>query len=223
LKQKLLECLEVEPSEPARAEIIWLHGLGADGYDFEPLIPMLGLSGVRVTLPHAPEMPVTINGGAVMPAWYDIRSLGDSPDRESAEDIEASAKAINALLDRAAERVGGSERVALVGFSQGGAMALHVGLRYPQRLAGIAFLSAYLVLPERLISESAAANHETSLLACHGRYDPLVPLARGRRAFDAVQALNPTRPASWHEYSMGHEVCPSEIDAIANWLHKVLA
>lgn len=223
MNQGLIDCLELEPVGEARAEIIWLHGLGADGYDFKPLIPMLGLSGVRVTLPHAPEMAVTINGGAVMPAWYDIRSLGDSPDRESAEDIEASAKAISALLDRAVARVGGSERVALVGFSQGGAMALHVGLRYPQKLAGIAFLSAYLVLPERLHKEASQANRETSVLACHGRYDPIVPIARGRKAYEAVMELNPERPSSWFEFQMSHEVCGSEIDAIANWLHKVLA
>ena len=221
MNPSLLPCVEVPPqtSEPL-GTVIWLHGLGANGHDFEPLVPMLHLPQVRFVFPHAPELAVTINGGMIMPAWYDIRSLDDSPDREPIAHILDAARMIEALIAREQERGVPSGRIVLAGFSQGGAMAMHVGLRYPATLLGIMVLSAYLLLPDRLQEEAHEANHETPMLICHGQQDPMVPCQAGERARDRVQALAPQRPVVWQTFPMGHEVCVPEITLIGQWLQE---
>ncbi|MEZ4271439.1 MAG: dienelactone hydrolase family protein [Myxococcota bacterium] len=219
----VLDCVEIEPHAPAQGTVIWLHGLGASGHDFEPIVPALGLPQIRFVFPHAPAAPVTINGGYVMPSWYDIRSLDLSSDRESAQDIRRSALKIEALIARENDRGIPTERIVVAGFSQGGAMALHVGLRYPVALCGIVSLSAYLVLPSTLSDEAHAANFTTPVLICHGVQDPTVPFQAGQHARDLVRGLSATRDISWHEFPMQHEVCPAEVSVISEWLQARFA
>lgn len=214
----LLPCVEIAPrgGAPATASVVWLHGLGASGHDFEPLVPYLGLPHVRFVFPHAPERPVTINGRYVMPSWYDIRHLDFvAPDREDEADIHASSAAVAALIAREEARGVPADRVVLAGFSQGGAIALHLGHRYPRTLAGILALSTYLVRPDAL-AEGAPANAATPVFFGHGRFDDVVPLFAGRRAYEAY--ATPGRDARWAEYAMGHEVCPEEIADVGAWL-----
>jgi phospholipase/carboxylesterase len=211
-----LPCVETAVAGGAVGTVLWLHGLGADGHDFEPIVPLLGLPRVRFVFPHAPHRPVTINGGAVMRAWYDIRSLDDPSAREEETDIRTSATLLEELLARESERGVPAERTVLAGFSQGGAMALHVGTRYRQGLRGLMVLSGYEVLASTREAEVSPANRLTPLLGCHGTADPLVSLARGRAAYRAHAASG--RPADWHEFPMGHEVCPEEIQVIRRWL-----
>lgn len=208
------------PTEKARGVVVWLHGLGADGHDFEPIVPMLRLPDVRFVFPHAPRRPVTINMGFVMPAWYDILSLEPSDTRESEPDIRASADQVVALLEDERQRGASPERIVLAGFSQGGAVALHVGDRYPQTLAGIMVLSAYHLLRDTYDAERSEANLATPMLFCHGQHDPLVPMARGQQARDDHQSER--RPLEWHDYPMQHEVCPPEIEQVAGWLSQRL-
>lgn len=223
MSEPLLDCIEIGPKgDAAEASVIWLHGLGADGHDFEPIPPMLGLPKVRFILPHAGRRPVTINGGFVMRAWYDILSLDFSGVRENEADIDASARAIEALIERERARGVASDKIVLIGFSQGGAMALHVGLRHPERLAGVAVLSAYLLKRDSLADERHAANEATPMLFCHGSRDPVVPVFMGKAAYEAVAALDPGRPIAWHDYPMEHAVCPEELAELARWLHGVL-
>jgi phospholipase/carboxylesterase len=220
---KVLPCVEIEPRvQPPRGSVVWLHGLGADGHDFEPIVPMLRRPDLRFVFPHAPSQPVTLNGGFVMPAWYDILTLDRSPDRESEADIRRSTTLVEALLQREKDRGVPAERIVLAGFSQGAAMALHVGLRFPERLAGIVVLSGYLVLPETLAAEWHAENRSTPVLFGHGRHDDLVPMASGREAFDRVQRHRPPAHTSWHEFPIGHEVDDAEIDVVARWLKAQL-
>lgn len=219
----MLDAIEIGPeSGEATASVIWLHGLGADGHDFEPIPPLLGLPKVRFVLPHAEHRPVTINNRFVMRAWYDILSLDFTGVRESEADIRASQAQIEALIRRENQRGVPSERIVLVGFSQGGAMALHVGLRWPEPLAGIVVLSAYLVMGDRLAQERAPANANTPMLVCHGTRDPVVPVWLGKAAYDQVLALDPERPMHWYDYPMPHAVCPEEIAEIARFLHERL-
>ena len=217
-----LSCVEIEARAPATAAVIWLHGLGASGHDFEPLVPHLGLPHARFIFPHAPAIPVTINGGWVMPAWYDIKSLDRRADREDPAEVRASAARIAALLAREQARGIPSERIVLAGFSQGGAMALHVGLRYPDPLAGLLVLSAYLLVPAALAAEQAAANRATPILFCHGSHDGIVPVAAGRASAARVREAAPGRDLRWQEYPIDHEVSPPEIAAIAAWLRERL-
>jgi phospholipase/carboxylesterase len=221
----LLDCLELGPSasQPAAASVIWLHGLGADGHDFAPIVPMLRMPSVRFVLPHAPTRPVTINGGFVMRAWYDILGLDFTGVRESERDIRDSAEHVSALIERERLRGTPSDKIALVGFSQGGAMALHVGVRERERLAGIGVLSGYMVLGGKsLPEERSTANSTTPALFCHGQQDPIVPVFLGKAAHDQLKALDPGRPLEWHDYPMGHEVCPEELAVIAKWLRACL-
>jgi phospholipase/carboxylesterase len=199
-----------------------LHGLGADGHDFEPIPPLLGLPQVRFVLPHASHRPVTINGGYVMRAWYDILSLDFTGVRESERDIRESQAQIEALIKRENERGIPSEKIVLIGFSQGAAMALHVGLRWPERLAGIAVLSGYLLMGDRVAEERSPANASTPMLFCHGSQDPIVPIWLGKAAYDQVAALDPERPMQWYDYPMPHAVCPEEIAEIARFLRERL-
>jgi phospholipase/carboxylesterase len=200
-----------------------MHGLGADGHDFEPIVPHLQLpeaSAVRFVFPHAPVRPVTVNGGMVMRAWYDIRAMAidRSPDEAG---IRESETQITELVDREVARGVDPQRVVLAGFSQGGAMALQVGLRLPSPPAGVLALSCYLLLPEELADERSPASSGLPILMVHGTNDPVVPLALGRASRDRLDALG-FRP-DWREYAMGHEVCMEEIHLAGSWMRKVLA
>lgn len=214
----LLDCVEVDSEGAAQGTVIWLHGLGASGHDFEPLVPHLSLPDVRFVFPHAPQLPVTINGGMVMPAWYDIRTIARSEGRESEQDIRSSATHIDALIRREGERGVPPERIVLAGFSQGAAMALHVGLRRREPLLGLMILSGYLVLEDSLTSEWTEESAAVSVFCSHGTRDGVVPHARGREAFERL--TSPARPSRWAEYRMMHEVCPEQISDIAAWLRE---
>lgn len=218
---QILPCVEIGPQrEPAEGSVVWLHGLGASGHDFEPIVPMLRQPGLRFVFPHAPSLPVTINGGFVMPAWYDILTLDRSPDRESEADIRRSATLIEALIEREKERGVPAERIVLAGFSQGAAMAMHVGLRHSQTLAGLMILSGYRVLPKHYETERSEANQRTPMLVCHGTLDPMLPIDLGHEARDFLRAQMPTAEIEWHEFPIQHEVSVPEIEVVAAWLAK---
>jgi len=181
-------------------------------------VPHLDLPNIRFVFPHAPQLPVTINGGMVMPAWYDIRTIARSEGRESEQDIRNSATLINSLIQREGERGVPPERIVLAGFSQGAAMALHVGLRRREPLLGLMILSGYLVLEESLMSEWVEESATVSVFCSHGTRDGVVPHARGREAFDRLASTE--RPSRWAEYRMMHEVCPEQINDISAWLRE---
>ena len=215
-----LETVEIESAPRPSASVVWLHGLGADGHDFEPIVPELRLPiPLRFVFPHAPMRPVTINGGAVMRAWYDVRGV-DGERREDADGVRASARQIEALLAREKARGIAARRLVVAGFSQGGAMALHTGLRHAERLAGVLALSCFLPTADTLADEASAANRDVPIFYAHGVHDPLIPLARGRRAHDILVELG--WRVEWHEYPMPHAVCTEEIADVAAWLTKVL-
>jgi phospholipase/carboxylesterase len=244
MSEPLLDTIEINPACSATSTLIWLHGLGADGHDFEPLVPQLGIVeelAVRVVLPHAPRLPVTINGGMVMPAWYDIkgpdfgrrydgmekpgpgtgREAGlDTADAEDAEGIRASARRLGALIGRETDRGISAHRVVLAGFSQGGAIVLHTGLRYGERLGGILALSTYLPLAESLPDERSAANVDIPIMQAHGLDDPVVPVRLALASRDRLQSLG--YRVDWRTYPMPHAVCPAEVIDIRDWLQVVL-
>ncbi|MCA9653516.1 MAG: alpha/beta hydrolase [Myxococcales bacterium] len=217
---EILPCVEIEPEGEPLGSVVWLHGLGADGHDFEPIVPMLRQPRLRFVFPHAPSQPVTINGGWVMPAWYDILTLERSSDRESEADIRRSAKLVEALLQREKERGIPAERIVLAGFSQGAAMALHVGLRHRQTLAGLLILSGYRVLASTFDAERSEANQGTPILMAHGRLDPVLPVDLGHEARDFLRERMPEAEIEWHEFPIGHEVSPPEIEVVAAWLSR---
>ncbi len=217
-----LDAIEIETSASPSLSIIWMHGLGADGHDFVDIVPELGLpprAGVRFVFPHAPMRPVTINGGYVMRAWYDIRDDGGVR-REDPAGVRASQKAIEALIEREKERGASSAAIVLAGFSQGGAMALHTGLRYGERLAGVMALSCSLPLADTLAVEAAPANRDVPIFMAHGTHDPMIPMARAVRARETLVGLG--YRLEWHEYQMPHSVCPEEIRDISAWLGTTL-
>jgi phospholipase/carboxylesterase len=217
-----LEAIEIETAESPGASVIWMHGLGADGHDFVDVVPELGLParpGVRFVFPHAPMRPVTINGGYVMRAWYDIRDDGGVR-REDAAGVRASQKAIEALIAREKERGVPAAAIVLAGFSQGGAMALHTALRHPERLAGVMALSCSLPLAEALAAEAAPANRDVPIFMAHGTHDPMIPMARALRARETLAGLG--YRLEWREYPMPHSVCLEEIRDISAWLATVL-
>jgi phospholipase/carboxylesterase len=219
---ELLSTIDIDPDGPPRASVIWLHGLGADGSDFVPIVPELGLDptlGVRFVFPHAPRIPVTVNFGMVMRAWYDIASLGPEGEHDL-EGLRRSAEAVRLLVEREIERGIPSHRLVLAGFSQGGAVALHLGPRYPRPLAGILALSTYLATGESLEEERAAANAEVRIFQGHGTMDPMVPVSMGEAARDRLRDLG--YPVEWRTYPIPHAVSPEEIGDIGNWLGKVL-
>lgn len=217
----LLSCVEVEPSRPAVASVLWLHGLGASGHDFEPIVPLMGLPGARFVFPHAPELPVTINGGMIMPSWYDIKDLERREGREDEGDIRRSAALVEALLQREHDRGIPSDAIVLGGFSQGAAMTLHVGLRYSQPLAGLCVLSGYLLLESTFDREAHSAQRETPLLFGHGSFDPMLPAALGERARDTVSGWS-NAAVDWKAYPMGHEVSRPQLDDLGAWLRARL-
>jgi len=212
--------VEVETGAAPGTAIIWLHGLGADGHDFEPMVPELRLQQpARFVFPHAPVRPVTLNGGWPMRAWFDIIAL----DRETQRDLhgtEESRRAIEALIQRENARGIPTERIVLAGFSQGGALALHTGLRYPEKLAGIIGLSTFLHTFDTLATEAAPANRDTPIFMAHGSEDPVVIPTRGMETRDRLQDLG--YAVNWHEYAMPHAVCPEEIVDLHDWLQQQL-
>jgi phospholipase/carboxylesterase len=218
----LLPRIELESAPNPTAAVIWLHGLGADGNDFAALVPELDLDGcppIRFVFPHAPSIPVTLNGGYIMPAWYDI--LGANlVDRQDAAGIQKSEQAVKALIENEVARGIAFDRIVLAGFSQGCAMALHTGLRLPHRLAGIMALSGYLPLADRFATERMQANAKTPVFMAHGTQDPVVVLARGENSRDALATMG--HPVQWHTYPMQHAVHPHEIADIASFLKQVL-
>ena len=215
-----LETLEIETAPNPRASIIWLHGLGADGNDFAPLADEIDLPiGVRYIFPHAPMMPVSINGGYVMRAWYDISDAAIR--REDEAGVRASQQSVEVLLAREKSRGIGASRIVLAGFSQGGAIALQAGLRHGERLAGIMALSTYVPLADRLKAEANPANFGVPIFMAHGSADPMIPLARAQASRDLL--LEQGYALEWSEYRMPHSVCPQEIADIGVWLGRVLA
>ena len=221
----LLDCVEVgpRPGEPCDGAVVWMHGLGADGHDFEPIVPHLRLPAglrVRFVFPHAREIPVSLNMGMVMRAWYDLRGVSLERIEHDEAGVRRSAEEIEALVRRENERGVPASKIVLCGFSQGGAMALHVGLRYPETLAGIAALSSFLILAEKVEAEAHAANRRTKVLVCHGTQDPMVPEGMGRASFDRLRALG--YDAEYHRYPMQHEVCMEEIGLLGRWLEARL-
>jgi phospholipase/carboxylesterase len=223
MAEELLDALEVETAPSPGAVVIWMHGLGADGYDFVDIPPILRLPerlAVRFVFPHAPMQPVTINGGMVMRAWYDVRHDAGAR-REDETGIRASQRRVEALMAREKGRGVPARRLVLAGFSQGGAMALQTGLRHPERLAGIMALSCYLPLADQVVAEAAAANGDVPIFLAHGTHDPLIPLARARQAHEVLTGLG--YRVEWREYAMPHSVCPEEIADIGTWLARILA
>ena len=218
----VLETLEVETAPRPEACVIWLHGLGADGYDFEPIVPVLDLPetpGVRFVFPHAPKQSVTINAGMVMRAWYDVYPL-EGVRREDEAGVRASQGKVEALIAREKARGIPAARLVLAGFSQGGAIAFQTGLRHPERLAGIMALSTYLPLARTLAAEAHAANRDVPIFMAHGTHDALIPLDRGGRSRDLLRAAG--YRVEWYQYPMAHEVCDAELRDLSVWLRGVL-
>ena len=218
-----LETIEIETGDHPRATVLLLHGLGADGRDFVPIAQELALSGVgpvRFVFPNAPEMPVTVNGGYVMPAWYDILGT-DLTAREDERGLRQSQAAVEALLAREKGRGIPASRIVLAGFSQGCAVALMTGLRHAERLAGIVGLSGYLPLAALTPAECHGANASTPVFMAHGRHDDVVPIVGAMASRAALQALG--HAVEWHDYPMGHSVCEEEIVDLNQWLRRILA
>ncbi len=219
---ELLETVEIDPKTEPKAVVIWLHGLGADGHDFEPVVPMLELPPalpVRFVFPHAPVRPVTINMGMRMRAWYDIVSL--SVDRRvDVENLLESADRLVDLIEAEKRRGAAAERILLAGFSQGGAVALHAGLRYPEALAGMVALSTYMPTAGTLAAKASDANRSTPIFMAHGTMDPMVPLAAGSSARQELARLG--YRVQWHQYPMTHEVCAEEIRELGKWMTETL-
>lgn len=209
-------------SGKADAAVIWLHGLGADGNDFVPVVPELALPAalnVRFIFPHAPVRPITINGGYPMRGWYDITSL-DIANRDDVEGINESGKLLARLCDEQVAQGVAARRIVVAGFSQGGAIALHGGLRYTQRLGGIIALSTYLPMQQTLAQEASAANRDTPVFMAHGLSDEVVALQFGQQSRKLLEQQG--YPVQWREYAMGHSVCGEEISDISDWLSRVL-
>ncbi|WP_300333605.1 dienelactone hydrolase family protein [Accumulibacter sp.] len=219
----LLPTVEHTTGESPRFSVIWLHGLGADGHDFEPIVEEFDLDRlppIRFIFPHAPMRAVTINGGYVMRAWYDVVSPDFAPGREEADGVRQSTAQIEALLARENERGVAAERIVLAGFSQGGAVALHAGLRHGQPLAGVLALSCYLPLADTLAAEAHASNRQVPLFMAHGRHDPVVPYDYGKRSAKLLKAEG--YPLEWHAYDSEHTVCVEELSDIESWLHRIV-
>ncbi len=209
---------EIETGPNPIGSVIWLHGLGADGHDFVPIVPELGVAGdapLRFVFPHAPVRPVTLNGGYPMRAWYDLYGL-DRRAREDEDGMRASSELVETFIAREADRGIAAAHVVLAGFSQGGAMALYCGLRHESRLAGLIALSCYLPLAQRLAAERATANRNVPIFMAHGAADPVVPFALGTESRSLLTAAGYT--VDWHEYPMPHSVSSAEVAAIGAWL-----
>ena len=221
-KTETAAAVTLEPSASANAAVIWLHGLGADGHDFVPIVPELTIPpGIhaRFIFPHAPVRAVTISGGARMRAWFDVLSLSRA-DQQDEIGVRASAATLMALVEEQRKAGIPAKRIVIAGFSQGGAITLHAACRLPEPLAGAMALSTYLPLHQYLPKEMTPAAAQTPLLMCHGRADPVLALKLGTDSRDALRAWG--LQVDWHEYAMAHSVCAEEIDDISAWLAKVL-
>ncbi|MDH3746740.1 MAG: alpha/beta hydrolase [Gammaproteobacteria bacterium] len=221
----LPESVEIETGAAPVGSVIWLHGLGADGHDFEPIVPELKLPvslPLRFVFPHAPVRPVTVNGGMQMRAWYDIVSL-DSDGPADEDGIRDSSAILDSLVAREQARGVDTENIVLAGFSQGGAVVLHNALRSASKFAGLMALSTYLPLPERIetevVANPRAGDTPLRIFMAHGTFDPMVPYQGGRHAAERLEQLGYT--VEWHEYPMAHAVCPQEISDIRQWLLSV--
>ncbi|MCW8901256.1 MAG: alpha/beta hydrolase [Gammaproteobacteria bacterium] len=215
-----LPCVEINPAH-ATHSIVWLHGLGADGHDFEPIVNELNLNHpIRFIFPHAPEMSVTVNNGLSMPAWYDITTAKIDAAQDEAG-IKKSQQAILALLEREIERGIPSNNIILAGFSQGGAIALHTGLRYEKPLAGIMGLSTYLPLVNSVANEVSDANKQTPIFLAHGSYDPIIPYPLAVETQATLNKLN--YATELKKYEMEHSVCVEEVDDISHWINRVFS
>ncbi|NLA51878.1 MAG: carboxylesterase [Alcaligenaceae bacterium] len=222
MSKELLDCIEYNyPQKTAEAthSVIWMHGLGANANDFVPVPPYFRLPeglNIRFVFPNAPAIPVTINNGYVMPAWYDLLTMDIGSVREDEMGIRKSVNDINALIEREIERGIPAENIFLIGFSQGSAMALSTGLRYPQKLGGIVGLSGYLPIIEQTADERHPANQETPILMIHGSQDQVVQMSRGKQSRDRLREWG--YEVEWHDYPMQHEVCAEEIRDINDFL-----
>jgi phospholipase/carboxylesterase len=220
---ELLDHIQIETSDTPEIAVIWMHGLGADGNDFVPIVRELdlsGLPGIRFIFPHARKMPVTVNNGYVMRAWYDILGA-DLVRREDENGLYASQREIEAFIDREKARGIPASRIVLAGFSQGCAMTIQTGLRHPETLAGLLCLSGYVPLADKLAAERTPAGIATPIFMAHGRYDPVVPFERAVMSRDFLASLG--CQLEWHEYTMQHTLCLEEVQHISAWLKKVLA
>lgn len=220
--EETADAVTLLPPAAANASIIWLHGLGADGHDFVPIVGELRLPpalSARFVFPHARPRPVTINNGQVMRAWYDITGLSRG-NPEDAAGIRESEKVVRRHIESEMAKGIAADHIVIAGFSQGGAIALHTALRYPQRLAGVMALSTYLPLSGSLATEASAANRDVPILMCHGSRDGVLPVALGSGSRDVLLGLG--YPVEWQSYPMEHQVCMEEIAAISVWMGKVL-
>jgi phospholipase/carboxylesterase len=218
-----LEVIEFETASAPKVSIIILHGLGADGNDFVPMAQELRLASVgpvRFIFPHAPMRPVTINGGYVMRAWYDILGA-DRDQREDETGLRESQAQVAALIDRERARGIAAEQIVLAGFSQGCAMTLLAGLRHPERLAGLVGMSGYLPLAQTTAAERHAANADVPIFLAHGRSDPMVPISRATASRELLDSIG--HDVEWHDYPMPHSVCAEEVADLNKWLLRVLA
>lgn len=214
-----LDTVEVTIGENPVGSVIWLHGLGADGHDFEAIVPELRLPAdlaLRFVFPHAPVRPVTINGGMAMRAWFDIKSF-DTAGRADAEGVAASGQALEGLIDRELARGIDASKIVIAGFSQGGAVAIHTMLRTSHNLAGLLALSTYMALPGD--SEFARSRKDLPIFMAHGNSDPVLPVSMGRASADRL--IETGYAVDWHEYPMAHAVCPEEIADISLWLSSI--
>ncbi len=212
-----LDTIVIEAAGQSAGTVIWLHGLGADGHDFEPIVPLLSLDQpLKFIFPNAPVRPVTINAGMEMRAWYDI---DPGAPLAGEADIRASADAIRSIVEAEIDAGTAADRITLAGFSQGGVIALQLGLRAESRFAGIMALSTYVHDHEHLADEVSFASIDTPIFMAHGLADPMIPIARAVTSREALTALN--YQVEWHEYGMGHQVCPEEIEHIAGWLNHI--
>lgn len=223
MNDPLLESVQIETAPNPTVAVIWLHGLGADGNDFVPIVRELDLDGcppIRFVFPHAPTMPVTINNGYVMRAWYDILGT-DLVRREDEVGLRKSQTMVEHLIAHEKSRGIAANRIILAGFSQGCAMTLQTGLRHPEKLAGLLCLSGYLPIHATVADERHSANHSTPIFLAHGQGDPVIPIDRAEKSRDMLCALG--YEVEWHEYRMEHSVCEEELADISAWLKRVLA
>jgi phospholipase/carboxylesterase len=219
---EILPCIELVTAPDPTASVIWLHGLGADGNDFVPIVPEFRLPAalpLRFVFPHAPVRPVTINNGVAMRAWYDI-SAADLNNRADLAGVQRSQRQVEALIEREVARGIPTTRIVLAGFSQGGAIALYTGVRHAQRLAGIIALSTYLIAADRLPIEAASSNRSLPVFMGHGTADPIVRFDWGDASRRALEQSG--YDVEWHTYRMEHSVCMEEIQAVSLWLQRVL-
>jgi phospholipase/carboxylesterase len=219
--EQMLECIEIETGPSPTSSVIWMHGLGADGQDFVPIVDelMLPTAPIRFVFPHAPMRAVTINGGYVMRAWYDIVSA-DLVRREDEAGLRESSRQIEQLIEREKKRGSPANRIVLAGFSQGGAIALFAGLRFGEQLGGIMALSTYVPLKDKLIAERHAANLDVPIFMAHGTEDPVVSIDRASSSKAALAAMG--YKIDWRQYPMPHSVCVAEIGDIGTWIKQVL-